>query len=407
MHVAVLTILALATLTGFIFVHAGARRSKGLLASLLPLDLIAALLLAVAALQPATFEAWMQEDGWAEWATVHAFAIAALLLARRAWTSETAEEGPRWLPRLGVAAVALFCVFIAGEEISWGQRLLAFEPPEIFLQENYQQELNVHNLLKDKDVAGFELDTRFLVALIAVGYGGLLPWLRKLGRARWLQPTIDAVAPPWQLAPFFGAIAWVELSYPANLAGEACELALGLAFLTAAALTSEPKHERWRLAGLILLPVGLGLVTQPLVSAIVYGPDEALVQETEAELEQLAVDLEHEGVIRKRLRKKARIHKRLFTAVQARYFDFGTTSTFLDAQATPADGDADDPRRDRKGYFLDPWNNPYWILVIRKSGRGAIYSFGPNRRRDTTIPKNELPADFTASGDDVLVVFPM
>ena len=64
-----------------------------------------------------------------------------------------------------------------------------------------------------------------------------------------------------------------------------------------------------------------------------------------------------------------------------------------------------DPRRDRRGYFVDPWNNPYWIFYARKGRRGLLYSFGPNRRRDTRLPKKGVPAGFEAGGDDIVVPF--
>lgn len=405
MHSAILTILALVTVTGLFFVHFEARGRRALLGVVVPLDLAVAVLTGVALASTETFESWMQEDGWAEWATVHAFTMAAVFIAVRLWRGRAKPDGLGWLPWLGLASVALFCVFVAGEEISWGQRLLAFEPPEIFLQENYQQELNVHNLLKDKELAGFKLDSRFLVAVVAVVYGGLLPWLRKLDRARWFQPTLDAVAPPWELAPYFGAVALVELSYPTDLAGEACELVLGILFLTAALERSVPRENGRRKAGLVLVPIALGLLTQPLVSALVYGADEELVAQSESELQQLADDLIRRGVMKKRLRKKRRVHKRVFTAVQARYFDPGDQSAYLEGRTTPAVADAHDPRRDRRGYFLDPWNNPYWVLVTKKGGRGLLYSFGPNRRRDTRVPQKRVPEDFEASGDDIMVGF--
>ncbi len=42
-----------------------------------------------------------------------------------------------------LGALALF--FIAGEEISWGQRLFNIETPEAYLEQNTQRELNLHN----------------------------------------------------------------------------------------------------------------------------------------------------------------------------------------------------------------------------------------------------------------------
>jgi hypothetical protein len=55
---------------------------------------------------------------------------------------------------------------------------------------------------------------------------------------------------------------------------------------------------------------------------------------------------------------------------------------------------------ERAAYFLDPWNNPYWIRHRCEDVEGAgrrmsvfVYSFGPNRRRDST--------PFTLDGDDI------
>lgn len=41
---------------------------------------------------------------------------------------------------------ALGLIFIAGDEISWGQRLFNFTPPEIIAEDNNQNELTIHNL---------------------------------------------------------------------------------------------------------------------------------------------------------------------------------------------------------------------------------------------------------------------
>ena len=411
MRAVILVVLALASLTAWIFVHLELRRRRRLAAPLVLLDVIVAGLAAVAVFSEGTFTLWMQEDAWAEWATVYAFGGAAVVIGRRLWRWRKTPEFEGLLPRLGLLGVAAFCVFVAGEEISWGQRLLAFKPPEVFLQENFQQELNVHNLLKDKELAGFSLDSRFLVAVIAIGYGWFLPLVRawKWSGLDKLRPTLDAMAPPIELVWAFGAVAVVELSYPADLAGEACELVLGLLFLLAALMHAGGREPlaRGEISGRVPLvaaaPLLLGVVTQPVVMAVVYGPDEELVAQTQDELRMLQTDLIGDAV-RPKLRRKRRVHKRLFTAVQVGYFapDGGE---FLEGQSTIALKDADNPRRDRKGYYLDPWNNPYWVLVMRKGRRGVFYSFGPNRRRDTKMPKKRVPEDFAPAGDDIAVVF--
>ncbi len=408
----ILVILAVAALAGLVAVHARGGQQRRVLALTIFFDVVVGGLTLIAWQASRTFESWMQEDSWAEWTTVFAFAIAAGLIAQRLlrWRREPEVSG--WLAPLGLLGVALFCVFVAGEEISWGQRLLAFQPPEIFLQENYQQELNVHNLLTKKKIAGFRMDSRFLVAVIAIVYGAAIPGLRRWSKVPALQPTLDTIAPSLALAPWFAVVALVELSYPADLGGEACEMVLGLLFLAAAVIHDAPTTfeaestaSPRRAALLLLAPIGLGVVTPPLVGRLVYGVDEALVAQAQTELELLRSDLLEPGVMRKKLRKKRRVHKRVFTAVQAKYFDLEGGIEFLEGQASPATEDAENPRRDRKGYFLDPWNNPYWILVTKKGRRGILYSFGPNRRRDTKMPKKKLKKSFEAHGDDIVVKF--
>ncbi len=119
MHSAILTNLALATVTGLLFVHLDeARRRPALLSIAVPLDLVLAVLTGVALASSERFESWMQEDGWAEWATVRAFTLAAVLIGLRLWRGRTKPDVVGWLATLGLASVALFCVSVAGEQNS-------------------------------------------------------------------------------------------------------------------------------------------------------------------------------------------------------------------------------------------------------------------------------------------------
>ena len=118
---------------------------------------------------PGSYYAVVQEDGPVEWGTFWAFAAAAGLAVRELVVSPGRQ---RW----GLAAVATLCAFIALEEISWGQRLLGYRPPVYFLEHNFQQELNVHN------VASRSARKLAVQALIA-GYGVVLPLLCTIPRA--------------------------------------------------------------------------------------------------------------------------------------------------------------------------------------------------------------------------------
>ncbi len=410
MRLVVLSALAVCTVAAAIRFHLVARGRPRALALQLGLDICALIFVVLAIANPALFEAWMQEDAWAEWCTVFVFAGAAALHVLRIIRPAPAPiDG--WLPKLAVVAVAAFCLFVAGEEISWGQRLIGFAPPEIFLEENFQQELNVHNLLTNRTVAGFSLDSRFMVALVAIAFGGALPALHRWAKLGPLSPAIAAIAPPAALLPWFLAVAFVELSYPADLVGEACELGLGLLFLIAAVTARFPAalFEAAPLPGRqvalwLFGPICLGLVLTPLITRLVYGDDDALVAIASAELNVLRDDLVADGVLLPKLLSKGRVHKRVFTAARE-YFDLSRGLRHLDGESSPATPGATNPRRDRKGYFLDPWNNPYWILVTKQSENGLLYSFGPNRRRDTRLPKRRIPEGFQAVGDDIVVEF--
>ena len=81
-----------------------------------------------------------QEDYWVENSTAFLLFLTALLLLATAVRARGAPGS--WLYLLG----ALAFVFGAGEEISWGQRLLEFETPAHLLAINTQDEFNLHNI---------------------------------------------------------------------------------------------------------------------------------------------------------------------------------------------------------------------------------------------------------------------
>ena len=68
-----------------------------------------------------------------------------LLLAALALLAVAARRQP-WFPtRAFYLLAAAGCLFFAGEEISWGQRLLGFATPDFFLGFNRQNEISFHN----------------------------------------------------------------------------------------------------------------------------------------------------------------------------------------------------------------------------------------------------------------------
>jgi hypothetical protein len=115
-----------------------------------------------------------REDGVFEWVTVVFFLVAAALFFF-AWR----ESGNAFYLLL---ALAFFVG--AGEEISWGQRLIGFGTPQALATVNAQQEFNLHNLavLNPRDMSGEYkhglarlLTVNFLYKLFWLGFGVLIP----------------------------------------------------------------------------------------------------------------------------------------------------------------------------------------------------------------------------------------
>jgi hypothetical protein len=94
-----------------------------------------------------------------------------------------------------LAGLGLFFLVCAGEEISWGQRILGFATPEAMQSTNEQHEFNLHNL-RFEHLHPFDIMSGCMVL-----FGILLPALSlvpRLAGPAWRR----FVAPPW-LAPCF------------------------------------------------------------------------------------------------------------------------------------------------------------------------------------------------------------
>lgn len=369
--------------------HQAARKHPGQLSSLVILEVIAAALVLLAAFDEPRWSVLAQEDGPIEWVTFLAFALAGGVVLVRG-----RKLGSGKLYLAACVLLALGSLGIAGEEISWGQRLFGFRPPEVFLSRNFQQELNVHNVLMHERGLGFALESKHLVMAIAVGFSLLWPLMVGRGSLARLAP----LAPPLTLLPIGLAILAAEVSYPVDLTGEGAEMMCGLLFLAAALVPHEPPNRLATWFGGTL--VG-GLVISMVLSRLLFGGDEQGRARAAEELELVRSDLERGAVLPRMLSRN--VHKRVFTAARDQYVALSAGS-FLEGRGTPAEpppaGASLEVRRDRRGYFLDPWNNPYWIVFDRRTRTGAVYSFGPNRRRD--LRARQLEA---GEGDDVVVRF--
>ncbi|MAF83793.1 MAG: hypothetical protein QGH93_10435 [Gammaproteobacteria bacterium] len=356
-------------------------------------DLIANLLVAAIGITafvlwsfaPDTYYIIVQEDEVLEWSTFWAFICAGgiyLYVAARPGFSLTAS----WFP----IGLLLFCLFVALEEISWGQRLFGYRPPEYFLQFNYQQEFNLHNVIATSL-------RKLSVVVVIFGYGVALPLLGLIPAVRQLIDRIGILSPPPILIPAFLLTGIMQQIYPFKFTGEWIEMMLGACFLFAAlaearlrsaatASTSTSFIISTTGTTLVILLAGWGsaLATNHLRSA-----DPANVTAAQFELKTLRKDFTSGNVSARR----CGFHRRIFTFTEKTGQSYLYNGAFanLAQQGLP---------EQRAEFFLDPWNYAYWIrdncAANGRSDTTYLYSFGPNRRRDSTR--------WEIRGDDIAIV---
>ena len=95
---------------------------------------------------------------------------------------------------LGVLYGAVY-IWAGGEEISWGQRLLGFETPEFFAENNDQGEFTIHNLV----VGGVKLDESLfgpILSIVILTYLVVLPLMwRRFAWVKRLASTLSVPVP--------------------------------------------------------------------------------------------------------------------------------------------------------------------------------------------------------------------
>jgi hypothetical protein len=314
------------------------------------------------------YRAAMQEDRIVEWWTALLFLVAAVITIARAIRSQ----------RHGDLLVGLFCLLAAGEEVSWGQRLLGYTPPAAFLEHNAQQELNIHNF---RDVIG---QPKWLLVMILAGYGIVLPALNRFRVGQRVIEWLRLTVPPTQAMPWFALAILLLAWYPVQFTGEWVEtLSATLFVVTLAGTTTR----------------AAGIAVAAFVAAVGFSfasgrnSEDAIVTDcARRELDALGADVERAATAR--LRNADRVHKRVWTAARDRYLDWNLMRAWQ-MVGCPSTNTQEVARRRR--YAVDPWGTAYWLLM-ESGAEGtpvlSVYSFGPNRRRDG--------AAGTGGGDDIV-----
>lgn len=173
----------------------------------------------MAAAYPIAFIWATYEDLYGEWAQTYLFAAAFMFSAVLAISRR--QQRPFF------ALLAIACLYVVMEEISWGQRIIGFETPDILQRHNLQKEANLHNLLTGPVDTWIKRALEYLLAAGFVAYGLIYPilvlrWPRiRCIEAQWLP------APPLYLWPFFLSAAYLELGFLSFNEAEIAEVLVG------------------------------------------------------------------------------------------------------------------------------------------------------------------------------------
>lgn len=121
-------------------------------------------------LAPAAYPAWESETGPVELGTalllLPAVAFSVAIVRRRA--ALPARALTAWFALAGAG-----CLYLAGEELSWGQHLIGWETPEWLATVNDQGETNLHNVSSWLDQKPRTLLELWVLAALAIACAGL------------------------------------------------------------------------------------------------------------------------------------------------------------------------------------------------------------------------------------------
>lgn len=199
--------------------------SKTEIAILLYMSLLTVIGVIMSYTHPQEFRSfYVVEDGLIEWLTVLALVATMVVCFRRFWRLRQ-QAKPLFLGMTLLFGLAF--LFGAGEEISWGQRLLNIDSPEFFLEHNAQEEINLHNtIINDvkinKLVFGKGIGIMMLLYLTV-----FIPLYRKKpGFQKLVDRFAIPVASNYQIAAYVIAILLIQVGMEHSKKGELLEFAL-------------------------------------------------------------------------------------------------------------------------------------------------------------------------------------
>lgn len=171
---------------------------------------------------PVEYTVLITEDKWGAYGTSVCFGLAGVLLLVLCFTQRPFMQRAAWL-LIGVTAI-----FIAAEEISWGQRIFGIQTPESISKLNIQEELNIHNLEK---FAGINIALQKIPAYLILGW--LIFSLAVAQVPRFKEKVIRFGVPlvPFRLSPIFLMTPFFYFFQPTAKIDEIVEMLLGVTVL--------------------------------------------------------------------------------------------------------------------------------------------------------------------------------
>jgi len=173
---------------------------------------------------PVNYVSMITEDNWAEYSTSVSFAITGILLLLLSFKVNKS------LQRVVYLLIGISAIFIAGEEISWGQRLISLPSSLSFIKEsNLQGEVTLHNLQMFETVnSKLHSIAAYLIliwSLISIILSLQMQWLK--------EKVLNIGLPilPIKLLPMFLLVVYFFLFYPTAKADEVGEFFLSIAVM--------------------------------------------------------------------------------------------------------------------------------------------------------------------------------
>jgi len=149
---------------------------------------------------PSSLDIYLEEDGIVEWLTVIGLVAGFIVCISRFFKLLKLKS---WWFLTITLVLGLLLFMAAGEEISWGQRILGIKSSEYFLKHNAQGETNLHNLVVNGVKINKLIFSTILIAVLAI-YLAILPILYKTNKAikNFLDKSGVPVPKPYQILSF-------------------------------------------------------------------------------------------------------------------------------------------------------------------------------------------------------------